>query len=232
MSSDNPDPMIRIKVCGVRRSEDLELLAASGVDAVGFNFVMRSQRYVTPQRAVALCARAAELGLVRVAVVMDPSPQQLDELLSQVEVDWVQLHGREPPSIASVCQGLPILKATSWSGRREEEELVAAWRQLADTGQLAAWLVDAYAPHAGGGTGQTAAWQLLLPRPALFGNLPLLLAGGLNPSNVAEALIASGADGVDTASGVELEPGVKSAELVASFAQRAHGAALGRRTDS
>ncbi len=223
MPTDNPTPTFRTKICGVRRSEDLELLAMAGVDAVGFNFVAHSQRYLAPQLANELSIRAADLGLVRVAVVMDPSQQDLDELLSKVQVDWVQFHGHESPSIVSVCHGLPILKATSWSGRAEERELVTAWRPEAETGHLAAWLIDAYAPVAGGGTGQTASWELLVPRPAIFGKLPLILAGGLNPNNVAEAILASGADGVDTASGVELAPGIKSAELVTRFAQRTQG---------
>lgn len=211
----------RIKVCGVRHLADLDVLASAGVDAVGINFVPRSLRYVEPARAVELSARAAELGLTRVAVVMDLSPGELHQLLAHVDVDWVQLHGSEPPAIADVCGDLPILKVTSWTGRPQESELVNAWSCKASTGQLRAWLVDAYAPASGGGTGKVARWVLLRPRPAAFGNLPLILAGGLTPSNVAEAIAASDVDGVDTASGVELAPGLKSPELVWEFAAAA-----------
>ncbi|MEO8269326.1 MAG: phosphoribosylanthranilate isomerase [Aureliella sp.] len=211
----------RIKVCGVRQLADLDLLVSAGVDSVGINFVPRSPRYLEPARAGELCARAAELGLFRVAVVMDLPATNLRELLSQIDVDCVQLHGREPPAIASACGGLPILKVTSWTGRPEESQLVNAWRRSVKTGQLLAWLVDAFAPSAGGGTGQVARWDLLHPRPAVFGMLPLILAGGLNPANVAEAIAATAADGVDTASGVELAPGRKSPSLVREFASAA-----------
>lgn len=214
----------RIKVCGVRRMADLELLAESGVDSVGLNFVSHSPRYVEPARAAELVSRAHELGLQCVAVVMDLPADQLANLLSCVAIDWVQLHGAEQPEIASACGGRPILKVTSWTGRDEERALVEAWRQLEHTGQLGGWLVDAYAPVAGGGTGRIARWDLLRPRPAIFGPLPVILAGGLVPSNVAAAIAATGAEGVDTASGVELSPGLKSRELVASFATAARAA--------
>lgn len=214
----------RIKVCGVRRMADLELLAESGVDSVGFNFVAHSPRYVEPAHAGELVTRAHELGLLCVAVVMDLPADELADLLDRVSVDWVQLHGTEHPKVASACGARPILKVTSWSGRAEERALVEAWRQIEPTGQLRGWLVDAYAPAAGGGTGRVARWDLLHPRPAIFGGLPLILAGGLVPDNVAAAIAATGADGVDTASGVEVSPGVKSAELVSAFASAARAA--------
>lgn len=214
----------RIKVCGVRHVADLEVLAESGVDSVGLNFVAHSPRYVEPTRAAELVSRAQELGLMCVAVVMNLPASQLAHLLDQVAVDWVQLHGVEQPEIATACGGRPILKVTSWSGRAEESELVQSWQPLQHTGQLGGWLVDAYAPAAGGGTGRVARWDLLQPRPKVFGSLPLLLAGGLVPSNVGAAISATRADGVDTASGVELSPGTKSPELVSAFANAARRA--------
>ncbi|MEZ6078362.1 MAG: phosphoribosylanthranilate isomerase [Pirellulaceae bacterium] len=218
----------RIKVCGLRQLADLDILVNAGVDSIGINFVPSSPRYVEPACAVELSARAAELGLLRVAVVMDLSAAKLRKLLTEVEVDWVQLHGSEPPALADACGGLPILKVTSWTGRPQESELVNAWLRLANPGPLRAWLVDAYAPAVGGGTGRIARWDLLHPRPAAFGNLPLILAGGLAPHNVADAIAASAADGVDTASGVELAPGLKSPDLVRAFAAAA-AQALSRR---
>jgi phosphoribosylanthranilate isomerase len=218
----------RVKVCGVTREEDLHLLAEAGVDAVGFNFVPSSPRRLQAERTAVLCASAAELGLLRVAVVMDASHEELINLLSTIDVDFVQLHGSEPPSLAAACGSLPIIKATSWTGRRQEADLVADWngamRSAADhkpPSRLSCWLVDAFAPQQGGGTGRVARWDLLKPRPVELSHYPLVLAGGLNASNVQDAIRATQADGVDTASGVELTPGVKDPRLVHQFASRA-----------
>lgn len=227
-----------IKVCGVTRLEDLEVLADAGVDAVGFNFVPGRARAVTLKRAAELSTRAARLSLIRVAVLMNPTAQQLRELLDTVELDWIQLHGAETPSLLADCGGLPILKATSWTGRAEERELARAWSTpidipaysqvselpregSCDDSALGAWLIDAYAPVAGGGTGKLARWDLLQPRPSELAAHPLLVAGGLTPANVGEAIRITRADGVDTASGVESSPGIKDAELVHAFAERA-----------
>lgn len=207
----------QIKVCGVTLLSDLLPLSAAHVDTIGLNFVTQSPRYVPPEQGQALSRRAQQLGLRRVAVLMNPTPSELQALLDKVEVDFVQLHGQESPAIAEVCGAIPIIKATSWCGRPEEEDLVQQWSPLAKTGQLVAWLVDAYAPQVGGGTGKIASWDKLKPRPSELGGLPLILAGGLKPANVVEAIEMAAPDGVDTASGVESSPGVKSAELTREF---------------
>ncbi|MBX3422369.1 MAG: phosphoribosylanthranilate isomerase [Pirellulaceae bacterium] len=218
--------------------EELAPLAAAGVDTVGFNLVPISQRRVDVARAAKLVARAHELGLTTVAVVMDPGPAELTEALNAAPWDYVQLHGRESPDISAYCPRVAIIKAISWSGRTEEIELAAAWskrfgkpnlaaggagesRSLGWPGSLAGFLVDAYAPGVGGGTGMQADWGTLNPRPAPLCDWPLLLAGGLTPKNVRQAIVLTGCDGVDTASGVELSPGAKSTELVTAFSKQA-----------
>jgi phosphoribosylanthranilate isomerase len=224
----------KVKVCGVTRMVDLDLLAGEGVDTVGFNFVASSPRAIDPVRAGDLCARAGELNLLRVAVVMNLSELAMRDLLGQIDVDLVQLHGGELPGVARYCAGLPIIRATSWSGRSQESELVAAWNIAADESkssgeaetksELAAWLVDAYAPAQGGGTGRVARWDLLFPRPRPLSSRPLILAGGLTPKNVTAAITATVPHGVDTASGVETSPGVKDIQLVREFASNARRA--------
>ena len=225
----------RIKVCGVTKLEDLEVLAGAGVDSVGFNFVARSPRCIDTARATTLCARAAELGLSRVAVVMDLNAAQLEQLLDSVDVDFVQLHGSELPELLHACRGKDVIKAISWSGREEEVALAAAWNhswtvnagdgEATDgASQLRAFLVDAYAPEQGGGTGKVARWDLLVPRPSELDGIPLLLAGGLTGANVAEAIRQTQPDGVDTASGVESSPGIKLPAAVHAFASSAHAA--------
>lgn len=218
-----------IKVCGVTRADDLLDLSRAGVNAVGLNFVPTSPRRIDFATGSRLAAIARELGLASVAVVRNPPPSTLVELLDRVEFDLLQLHGDESPALLDQASfdtrrpALGIIKAISWSGRDEELHIVEAWRGYAQRpkARLVAWLVDAFAPDAGGGTGRLANWDLLVPRPAVLGDVPLILAGGLGPQNVATAIRQVGPQGVDTASGVEESPGLKSASLVVAFAQAA-----------
>lgn len=207
----------RIKVCGVTVPADLEVLAEAGIDSVGLNFVPSSKRRVAPDPAGALAERARELGLSVVGVFMNQSPDEVAEVLERVECDFVQLHGEEQPD-AFERLAVPIIKAVPWSGRIEETALAGSW---CNASNLAAFLVDAFAPVEGGGTGRRARWDLLVPRPEVFSNKPLILAGGLTPAHVAQAIQDMQPDGVDTASGVESSPGRKSPELVHSFANAA-----------
>ncbi len=267
-------PVPRIKVCGVTRLSDVEMLVAAGVDAIGINWVPSSPRYVSPAQAKVLCELAGQLGLLRVAVLMDPTPRELQSVVEQGQYEFLQFHGMETPdlllglqiprstvSVSSKGQAvvgplnlqepgdslmplastkdLPgeqagqtpraclqpgIIKAIAWSGRTEEAQLAAAWQAylhappLANAYPLRAFLVDAYAPGQGGGSGKTVHWGLLQPRPPQLVGVPLILAGGLKPSNLAEAIVAARPDGVDTASGVEESPGIKSTGLVEQFA--------------
>jgi phosphoribosylanthranilate isomerase len=215
-----------IKVCGITRIADVEAVAKTKANAIGLNFVPESPRCLDVRTANSLsrCARQHDLAIA--AVVRNLDEQLLLELLSLIDVDWVQLHGDESPGILTVCGSRPVIKAISWTGRPREEQLVAAWRASYDAGPhvsagFKAFLVDAYAPQQGGGTGRVAQWDLLWPRPQELDDVPLILAGGLHAGNVAEAIQHTRCLGVDTASGVETSPGVKSAELLLQFAHAA-----------
>lgn len=219
-----------IKVCGVTREQDVPPLAAAGVTTVGLNFVPHSPRCVGNELARQLLARSSECGLTSVAVVMNPSIDELSRLLGELSFDYVQLHGAEPPELldqldwSGLHRPSGIIKAISWSGREEEGLLAEAWRThrgSANSSPLVAFLVDAYAPEQGGGTGRVARWDLLTPRPAVLSGVPLILAGGIIPDNVAAAIAAVGPAGIDTASGVEASPGIKSEALVAGFGRAA-----------
>jgi phosphoribosylanthranilate isomerase len=224
-------PLPKIKICGVTREADLELLATSGVDAVGLNLVPTSPRYVSLARARELAARATALNLAVVGVVMNLSTSDLQKVMDEELFDFIQLHGAERPAALAMLKpslATPdLIRAVSWSGRQEEQESVKRWQEYresrsGDDGlQLRAFLVDAYAPGQGGGTGRVARWDLLSPRPSEFSDTPLILAGGLNAENVAEGIEATAPVCVDTASGVEESPGRKSAELVQAFASKA-----------
>ncbi len=216
----------RIKICGVKRAADLIWLAESGADAVGLNFVRTSVRSLKLDPGREMVKQAASLGLKTVAVLMNPTAAELRKFAATIPVDFIQLHGDELPELLADLPELAIIKAISWSGRREEKHLARQWLEsdVANRGQLRGYLVDAFAPGVGGGTGRTARWDLLAPRPSCFGDLPILLAGGLTRANVSEAILTTHCAGVDTASGVETSPGCKDESLVGDFVQHANEA--------
>ncbi len=215
----------KIKVCGVTQAADLEALAQLGVDTVGINLVSTSKRFVPLNKAVELALAAKKLRLTTVAVVMNPIPEKLTQICTAVDWDFVQLHGEEAPLLAMQCRGISIIKAVAWNGLAEQEQLVSDWRTACDsqgmvagsTSRLVAFLLDAYAPGVGGGTGTVARWDLIYPRPDLLKGWPIILAGGLSPLNVNQAIASTKVDGVDVASGVEESPGLKSRILVQQF---------------
>ena len=226
--------MFKIKICGVTRSEDVESIAAAGADTIGINLVAASPRRVRLEQARALTETARYVGLRVCVVVMDPAAEELEQIVQTLGPDTVQLHGHEVPvSLEKVEKygALKIVKALSWTGRQEEAALAGLW--LAHSAHTPiSFLVDAYAPVVGGGTGRIARWDLLNPKPIEFGNVPMLLAGGLNPQNVARAIHETNCAGVDTASGVETAPGIKSQVLVESFVSAAKQAFAQQRREA
>jgi len=225
----------KIKICGVGSSEDLQLIADAGADTVGINLVPGSHRHVELRVAGELADRAQQLGLRTVAVLMNPTAEVLRQVVDVAAWNFVQLHGVECPELLESCSSIQVIKAISWSGRKEEADLANAWSSWGKGGnqvlplresigvcpELSCFLIDAYAPLVGGGTGRTADWEGLQPRPEPLRPYPLLLAGGLTPENVRKAIAMTRCEGVDVASGVELRPGQKSADLVATFVANA-----------
>ncbi|MFN3189242.1 MAG: phosphoribosylanthranilate isomerase [Aureliella sp.] len=218
--------MSTIKICGFTDVGDVDQVGAitaptTGkplVDIIGLNFVPSSPRCVDTKTAKLLAARAQQLGMGVAAIVMNPEPDFVARVIEEVPLDFIQLHGTEDPSVLPACGDLNLVKALSWSGRTEEAELAMRWSRVSPP--LQAFLVDAYAPSEGGGTGRTADWGALWPRPAELNNSPMWLAGGLRVENVAAAIRSTRCAGVDTASGVESSPGRKDPELVRAFAQQ------------
>lgn len=214
--------MFRIKVCGVTRVEDALAVAESGADAIGLNFYERSPRCVSLEQARRL-ASAVEGRLLRVGVFVNATSDRINEVCETTPLDAIQLHGDEPASLlAELARSAPVVRAA----RMGAEGLAPAAKQLQAAAEIGcpfgAILIDA-AGQSGqyGGTGQTADWGRLQAERADLGATPLILAGGLTPANVADAIAATLPHGVDTASGVESSPGVKSPRLVAEFAAAA-----------
>lgn len=213
----------RIKICGVRTLDDLFAVAATPADAIGLNFFAPSVRYVAPQEAQRL-ATACPSNVQRVGLFVNPTEQELRETLSLVDLDWVQLHGDEPPELLSRIDGLPIIKAfrVGHDGLRPVQDYLAECERIGSRPD--AVLLDAAAVGQFGGTGKTLDWTALQQEIEHVRNIPWILAGGLTPDNVAEAIRLLRPADVDTASGVETTRGVKDPELIARFAAAANSA--------
>lgn len=210
---------IRVKICGLTRPEDVTASATAGAAYVGFNFFAKSPRYVPLDVARAL-ALDVPMGIAKVALSVDADNDFLDALTAAVPLDILQLHGAETPArVAEVKAryGLPVMKAIGIAGADDLAQL-DAFAPVAD--QI---LVDAKAPKGAelpGGNGLPFDWQLLAGRRW---PVPWLLAGGLTPDNVAEAVRRTGARQVDVSSGVESARGVKDAGMIDAFVRAAQG---------
>ena len=204
---------IRVKICGLTRTGDVDDAVAAGAAYLGFNFFARSPRSVTFEAARDLALRVPE-GVAKVALVVDESDDFLRDLTDTVPLDMLQLHGHETPErVAQVKAlfGLPVMKVVGVADAGDLAE-VDAHAPVAD--QL---LVDAKPPKGAdrpGGNAVTFDWSLIAGRRW---SVPWMLAGGLTPDNVAAAIAATGARQVDVASGVESAPGIKDAALVRAF---------------
>ena len=201
--------MVRVKICGITDVRDARTAARLGADALGFNFCRESPRYIRPERAKAIIAALPPL-LTTVGVFVNEDPETIMEICRLAGLDAVQLHGDESPAVADAVRGVRRIKAIPV----ETEDDVRICRRY----RVEAFLLDASVPGQRGGTGRTFDWSLAR-EAAQFG--PIILAGGLTPENVAEAITVADPYGVDVASGVESEPGKKDRRLMAEFILRA-----------
>ena len=204
---------VKIKICGITREEDALAAATAGADALGFNFYARSPRCLTPERAARIVS-VVPANVIKVAVFVNPTAETVRRLLDAVPVDVLQFHGDET---AEFCESfaVPYMKAVNVRDRAPEGLPVLHPRACA-------WLLDAYAPDMKGGTGRTFDWSVW-PRDI---ERRLVLAGGLTPANVADAVTTTRPYGVDVAGGVEgPERGVKDAAKMNRFVEEARRAA-------
>ncbi|MFN3274937.1 MAG: phosphoribosylanthranilate isomerase [Paracoccus sp. (in: a-proteobacteria)] len=205
--------MAQVKICGLREVAHVRAASDAGARYLGFVFFPRSPRAVTPDQAALLSAEVP-VGVARVGLFVDPDDALLETVLERAPLDIVQLHGDETADrVAAVraLTGLPVMKAVGIAGPQD-------LAQLTDYGLVADMLLVDAKPAPGsalpGGNGLAFDWRLLQGRRWLR---PWLLAGGLTPANVAEAVRLTGAPGVDVSSGVETAPGIKDAGLIRDF---------------
>ena len=230
--------MFRIKICGITNVEDAIAAVDAGADAIGLNFYEKSPRYVTEQQVRQIgegMGRERGMAVVPVGVFVNHSFNALQRHWGRGGDRFVvQLHGDESPEfVASVKTAMAATYATDdcqliWAQRLGElglEELRQKQAQCGAFGALPdAILVDSVAPVGYGGTGTVLAWERLADYQSQLGDILLILAGGLTPENVAEAIRIVRPAAVDVASGVESSPGKKDPVKVRDFVTAAKAA--------
>ena len=199
-----------LKVCGITRVTDALGAAEHGASAVGFVFWRQSPRYVSPESAAEIIA-ALPPALTKVGVFVNESVEEIRRIVRGTGIDTVQLHGDEPPVYARDLD-MPVLRAV---GVERAEDTCPAW----PAGTV--FLVDTVDPVRRGGTGMSVDWARAA---AVARRWSVVLAGGLTPANVGEAMAAVRPFGVDVSSGVEDAPGVKNPDKLARFLANARSA--------
>lgn len=209
---------VRIKICGITRASDAADAAAAGADAIGTVIVERSRRYVSPFHARTIFAAVPPF-VTRVGLFANWTLESMLGAIEESGCDTVQLHGDERPELAAALR--PRVKVVKAIRVRGIESLEAA--QLF-AGAVDGLLLDAYVDGTLGGSGAQFDWSLAEAARRFPG--PIIVAGGLRPETVAEAIRRFRPHGVDVSSGVEWSPGIKDSARMAAFvaAARAAGA--------
>jgi phosphoribosylanthranilate isomerase len=219
-------PMFRIKICGITNPADAKTAAEAGADAIGLNFYTGSPRYITPERAAEVGAELPD-SVEKVGVFVGLPVEEVLRIAGEARLNALQLHGDETPEAAAeVLQASP--QPVYIAIRCREPSLAGVARYLAQLAELSrlpdAILLDAYEPGSFGGTGLRLDWHAIDAERQHLGDVPLILAGGLKGTNVAQAIARARPAAVDVASGVEAAPGQKNPALVQEFIRRAKAA--------
>ncbi len=211
---------VRVKICGITNEADAKLAAALGADAIGINFYPQSPRCVSPEIA-SLILRGLPPFVDAVAVFVEEPIKKVYPLVTQLgRVRTIQMHGKQK----EICEAFPFHYIPAFQVK-DQQDLAEIQRFLSacrGVGRMpSAILVDGHAPGLVGGTGRKAPWSLLRD---VSWEVPLVLAGGLTPENVAEAVRVLRPYAVDVASGIESKPGQKDAEKMRRFIANARKA--------
>ncbi|MEM1515700.1 MAG: phosphoribosylanthranilate isomerase [Thermoproteota archaeon] len=204
---------VKVKICGITRAEDLQASVMAGADFVGFVVdVHTSPRNITIEEADELI-KIAPSSVIKVVVTVFRNMERLLEIYDRLRPDFMQVHA--PPEkfeqIRKIAERVPIIKAVNISSDLPLEEI------LREASIFKAILVDSHVPGKYGGTGVIHNWNISRRIRDLIYPSPLILAGGLKPENVCEAILAVRPFAVDVSSGVELRPGIKDKQKIISF---------------
>jgi phosphoribosylanthranilate isomerase len=216
--------MFRIKICGITNLEDALSAADAGADTIGLNFYSKSPRFIDASTASTIL-QVSPPQLTRVGVCVNEEINKLNLLISKlgkaspVGLHAIQLHGDEPPSYCAQVRSKYLIRARKLTEKGVSDiaadlEACDRLRRLPD-----AILIDSAVSGQYGGTGIKVSWTGLADYRRWLHNVPLILAGGLTPQNVADAIRIVRPHGVDVASGVESSPGKKDAKMVRDFVQ-------------
>ena len=201
---------IKIKICGITNLEDAEAAVAAGADALGFVFYAQSPRYIEPAVAKRIIAQLPPF-VLSIGVFVNHDQESIRNLVDECRLAFAQLHGDETPTFCESL-GRPVLRAL----RLHDRGSLLALAEYKGRMGVKGFVVDAYSSEAYGGTGQTVDWSLARE---VAHAAPILLAGGLTPGNVQEAIQHVHPYGVDISSGVEEHPGKKDHEKIRAFTQ-------------
>ena len=223
--------MFRVKICGITNVDDARHAATAGADAIGLNFYARSPRCIDVKQAKDV-VDAVGPEIAKVGVFVNATIAEICDVSDRVGLDWVQLHGDEPPEFMGRLPDRQLIRALRVGppDRTNEDYLggAAAYLQRCHQGGRLpdAVLVDARVKDEYGGTGEKADWDALAGEREWLFDRPLILAGGLTADNVSDAIHRVRPRSVDTASGVESSPGVKDHLLLERFVRAARSAFL------
>lgn len=195
----------RIKICGITQVEDARKAAALGVDAIGLVFYEPSPRYVSIERAREIIDVLPPF-VTKVGLFVNSAPEIVHKTLEKLSIDLLQFHGTEPPNACSMY-GWPYIKAVKMSNMTKLDELADNYHDAQGL------LLDTDDSSQPGGTGKPFDWSLVPAEP----KKPIIVAGGLNPGNVAKAIARTHPYAVDVSTGVESSSGIKDKELMTEF---------------
>ena len=208
---------IEAKICGLSTADTVDAAVASGARFVGFNTYLPSPRYIDTKTMKRLGARIPKT-VTRVGLFVDADDAAFDERIATGALDMLQLHGSEAPGRVAAIKGRwgkPVMKVINVATAADVEEGIARYAAIVDC-----LMFDAAAGILPGGNAKAFDWKILSGRTIA---VPWLLAGGLTPANVAEAVRVTGARIVDVSSGVEATRGVKSVDLIKLFLEQVRG---------
>jgi phosphoribosylanthranilate isomerase len=200
---------IKVKICGITNIDDAVAAVDFGADALGFVFFKKSPRYISHADAAAIINKLPSF-TTTIGVFVNEKPEQIEKIIDLTHIDAVQLHGNEPPEMCDISRR--VIKAIRVKSLESLDPLI----NYKD--KVSAFLLDTFTPEVLGGTGQIFNWDIAIYAKQ-FGKI--ILAGGLTPDNVAEAIRRVRPYGVDVSSGVESEKGKKDHRKMKLFIERA-----------